>query len=332
MADTKTICVVTAVYNDWPAFSHLLSDFEKSFAGEKLLFDVVVVNDASTTSLQSRFEEHTGGQLIRSVTVLDLMANLGNQFAVAVGLRYATEHRPCDAVLVMDADGEDRLADAKRLIEAWQSKPDMIMVGRRAKRSESAAFKLFYSLYRATFRILTGSRIAFGNFSVIPQPLLRSVAYRPELPHHYSATILRTRLPMIEIATERGHRYAGRSHMNMPALVFHAVAGFSVFSDVLFSRLLIASASTAGLCGVGIIFVTALRLFTDVAFPNWATTVIAFLALLASQAILLILCSGFLLLMGRSSMLLTSLETSKMVVRVTTFGAVADTAAKQAHS
>jgi hypothetical protein len=100
--------------------------------------------------------------------------------------------------------------------------------------------------------------------------------------------------------------------MSMPPLVFHAVAGFSVFSDMLFSRLLIAAACVGAVCGVGIVAVTALRLLTDIAFPNWATTVIAFLVLLATQAILLILCCGFLLLTGRSSMLQTALDLSRI--------------------
>jgi glycosyltransferase involved in cell wall biosynthesis len=323
MSVAQTICLVTAVYNDWPAFSHLLADVESTFTGQGIVLDVIVVNDASTTPLCSQFEKYTSKAVIRSVTVLDLRANVGNQYAVAVGLRYAAEYRSFDAVLVMDADGEDRVDDAKRLIETWRAK-DALVVGRRAKRSESAAFKLFYLLYRMTFRTLTGHDISFGNFSVIPGSLLRSIAYRPELPHHFAATILRTRLPIAQIVTTRGHRYAGDSHMNMPALVFHAVAGFSVFSDILFSRLLIVSASVGVLCSIGIVTVVLLRLLTDVAFPNWATTVIAFLALLAAQAILLILCSGFLLLTGRSTMLLTSLETSKMLASVQTYGMVGE--------
>jgi polyisoprenyl-phosphate glycosyltransferase len=229
------------------------------------------------------------------------------------------EHCSCEKILVMDADGEDRVGDARLMIEESRLRSGAIIVGQRAKRSESGSFKLFYFLYQATFRTLTGRRIAFGNFSVIPKALAQPIANRPELPHHYSATLLRTRLPIVEIPTTRGRRYAGDSHMNMPGLVFHALAAFSVFSDALFSRVLMTAASIIGLCAAGIIGVACLRFFTTVAFPNWATTVISFLALLASQAILLALSSAFILLMGRSSMLMASFETSRIISRVRNF-------------
>ena len=318
-ADELSICILTAVYNDWPSLSRLLSDLESEFAGAGVRIDVVVVNDASTSNMDD-FRAWTGRPVIRSISVLDLRANFGNQFAVATGLRYVAEHRKFDAVLVMDADGEDTVADARRLVAQWRAHRDAIVVARREKRSESALFKLFYAIYQVTFRLLTGRTIAFGNFSVLPQPLVGAIAGRPELPHHYSATLLRTKLPLIEIATERGRRYAGKSSMNFPGLVFHAVAGLSVFSEVLLSRLLIATATIASLCGLGIVFVVFFRLFTSLAFPNWATTVISFLALLASQSILLILSSGFLLVLGRSSMLLTSLETARMVRTIRSYG------------
>jgi hypothetical protein len=52
------------------------------------------------------------------------------------------------------------------------------------------------------------------------------------------------------------------------------------------------------------------------AFPNWATSVISFLTLLAAQALVLILCLAFLMLTSRSAMLLTSMEVSRLVKRV----------------
>jgi polyisoprenyl-phosphate glycosyltransferase len=312
MSGHQKLCLLTSVYNDWRAFSLLIEDIEKTFANQAITLDVLVVNDGSTAQYPPELENYRTATVIRSISVLDMRANVGHQFAIATGLRYAAEHSDAEAVLVMDADGEDRVEDARRLIEASKDRPNTIVVGHRTKRSESLAFRFFYVLYRMIFRVLTGKNISFGNFSFVPKSLLHSVTSRPELSHHYAATILRTRLPLALVATTRGRRYAGQSQMSMPALVFHAVAAFSVFFDVLFSRLLIAAAFTGIACTVGITVVTALRLFTDLAFPNWATTVVAFLVLLATQAILLILCSGFLLLMGRSLMLLTSLDSSRI--------------------
>jgi hypothetical protein len=320
MAGQKTICLITAVFNDWGPLARLLQEIEQSFARLGVTVDVVVANDASTDPLPPQFPGPGNRKVVGSVTILDLRANVGNQFAVATALSYAAENKGFDAALLMDADGEDRVKDAVTLLETWNTNDDRIVVGRRAQRSESTVFKFFYRMYRGVFRVLTGRHIAFGNFSVIPATLLPAIVNRPELGHHYSATLLRTRLPLLEVPTARGLRYSGNSNMNMPALVMHALAGFSVFADVMFSRILIAASFMGVLCAVGIVLVTLLRLFTGLAFPNWATTVIGFLALLATQIAVLVLCTGFLLLTNRSTTLLASLERSKLVSRVRTVG------------
>jgi hypothetical protein len=320
MAGQKTICLITAVFNDWGPLARLLWEIEQNFAPLGVTVDVVVANDASTDPLPAQFPGLADRKVVGSITILDLRANVGNQFAVATALSYAAENKGFDAALMMDADGEDRVEDAVTLLETWNTNDDRVVVGLRAQRSESAVFKFFYRMYRGVFRVLTGRHIAFGNFSVIPATLLPAIVNRPELGHHFSATLLRTRLPLLEVPTARGLRYSGKSNMNMPALVMHALAGFSVFADIMFSRILIAASFIGVLCAVGIVLVTLLRLFTGIAFPNWATTVIGFLALLATQIAVLVLCTGFLLLTNRSTTLLASLERAKLVSHIRTIG------------
>src|SRR5262245_47740138 len=134
MSGTQRLCLVTAVYNDWLALFQLLTDVESRFASQGISFDVLVVNDGSTAQLQPDLENYRTGGVICSIGVLDLRANVGNQFALATGLRYAAQHFDQDAVLVMDADGEDTVEDALRLVEAWRAKPNVIIVGQLTKR------------------------------------------------------------------------------------------------------------------------------------------------------------------------------------------------------
>ncbi len=127
---------------------------------------------------------------------------------------------------------------------------------------------------------------------------------------------------MVRVPTDRGRRYAGSSHMNLPALVLHAVGALSVFSDVLFSRLLIWASLFGVACGTGILGVSILRLATDLAIPGWTTTAIGVLTILAVQMVLLILCTGFLLIWSRSVMLLTTPESSGLLSRARSFTVV----------
>jgi hypothetical protein len=311
----STICLVIPVFNDWPALLRLFAELNTRFARTGVSFDAIIVNDASTVPGTVVLDSPAGGA-ITTISILDLRANVGHQMAIATGLHYAQENRTFDAVLVMDADGEDTPADALRLVQAWRNAGDNIVVAARGQRSESWAFRIFYRLYRALFRLTTGQSISFGNFTLLPASVLPAVLSRPELFHHLAATLLRTRLPLTTVPTRRGLRYSGQSQMNMPSLVLHALGALSVFSDILFSRMLIAMAAIGGLCGLGAIFVTALRLFTPYAFPNWATTVVSFLTLLTGQMIMIVLFTGFQLLMGRSNALLTSLESARMIKAV----------------
>ena len=315
-ASAPTLCLVTPVFNDWAALRRLLSELDAVLRQAGLRLDVIVVNDGSARRDVEATKPDPAWAAIREITLIDLRANVGHQLAIATGLHYAQQNRKFDALLIMDADGEDRPADALKLIEAWRETGNALVVAERTKRSESWSFKAFYHVYRYVFRMLTGKMISFGNFSLIPAALLPEILSRPEVVHHIAATLLRSRLPIIRVPTIRGQRYAGSSQMNMPTMVLHAVAALSVFSDVLFSRILIATAFIGVSCGIGTIFVAAVRFFTPYAFPNWATTVVSFLTLLAAQAVVLILCTGFLLLTNRASLLLTSMEVMRLVKEV----------------
>jgi glycosyltransferase involved in cell wall biosynthesis len=314
--DNPVICVVMPVFNDWAAMPRLLANLADAFRPSGSVLDIILVNDASTKPDNFAIEHCTADDVITAITILDLSVNVGHQLAITAGLHYVQRHKVFAAVLVMDADGEDQPHDAARLVAASRRQPDRLIVARRTKRSESLMFRLFYTLYRAVFRLLTGQAISFGNFMLIPANLLPSVLSRPELIHHLAATLLRTRLPITQVPTVRGQRYVGVSQMNVPALVTHAIGALSVFSDVLFSRLLIGASLVGFLCAIGSIIVACLRFFTTLAFPNWATSVISFLTLLAAQALVLILCLAFLMLTSRSAMLLTSMEVSRLVKRV----------------
>jgi polyisoprenyl-phosphate glycosyltransferase len=312
-ADKSAICLVMPIFNDWAALPRLLDNLADAFRGSGGTLDIILVNDASTEFEHFQIKNSATHDVISEITIVDLGVNVGHQMAITAGLHYAQQHKAFTAVLIMDADGEDEPRDAVKLVAAWRNQPDHVIAAQRTKRSESLIFRVSYGLYRAIFRVFTGHTISFGNFLLIPATLLPSILSRPELIHHVAATLLRTRLPITEVPTTRGRRYFGSSQMNVPALVTHAIGALSVFSDVLFSRLLIGAAVVGSLCAIGSVVVACLRFFTTLAFPNWATSVISFLTLLAAQALVLILCFAFLMLTSRAAMLLTSMEVSRLV-------------------
>ena len=67
------------------------------------------------------------------------------------------------------------------------------------------------------FFLLTGHRIGFGNFLALPAISARRVANMGELWLSLPATVLRSRIPITNVPTERGTQIA-RQLANEPCL------------------------------------------------------------------------------------------------------------------
>jgi polyisoprenyl-phosphate glycosyltransferase len=116
---------------------------------------ILLVDDGSPEPLQgwSWFApEH-----ISRMDVLLLQRNLGHQRAITMGLCMIKNEIQCDAVLVMDADGEDLPRDVIRLLNCFRENPESIVFAGRQKRFESITFRTGYRGYR----LLTGMSMTF---------------------------------------------------------------------------------------------------------------------------------------------------------------------------
>ena len=128
-----------------------------------------------------------------------------------------------------------------RLIGAFDSQPERrVVFAQRARRSESNVFKTFYGLYKAVYFLLTGAKVRFGNFSVVPYDILPKLTVVSEIWNHYAAGIMKARIPYVEVPTKRGMRLSGHSRMNFVSLVIHGLGAVSVHSDVIGVRALVA--------------------------------------------------------------------------------------------
>src|SRR6476469_5648237 len=94
--------------DDWVSATELIRRIDSAISAEKTrcTTTILLVDDASTkryegTELQGAFGS------IRAIEILRLRRNLGHQRAIAIGLVHVQQTIACDAVIVMDADGED---------------------------------------------------------------------------------------------------------------------------------------------------------------------------------------------------------------------------------
>jgi glycosyltransferase involved in cell wall biosynthesis len=295
------LIILMPLYNDWAAVSILLPTLERELNVHGLRAEVLMVDDGSTVTVPPIFGENSY-TAIQSVDILSLRRNLGHQRAIAVGLSYIEGNRPCDAVVVMDCDGEDDPRDVPRLVrECLANEGQKIIFAARTRRAESLAFKFFYHLYRLVHFVLTGVKVRVGNFSVIPWPVLKRLVSVSELWNHYAAAVYKARLPIALVPTQRGMRLEGRSHMNLVALVVHGLSAMAVFGDRIGVRLLIVVSAGMVLAGGALMGVFGIRLFTGLAIPGWATYASGILLVILIQMLLVILVFAFGILSARDN-------------------------------
>jgi polyisoprenyl-phosphate glycosyltransferase len=292
---TEKIIILTPVFNDAESLNTLLTNIKSSFQElEATEFSVLIINDGSTEPVAAK----PGFGF--PITIVNLQRNIGHQKAIAVGLAYIKENITCTKVLVMDSDGEDRPEDAVQLIKAAAAEPHKIIFASRKSRQESTRFRFFYRMYKWVFRILTGNKIAFGNFMLLPKPLVDKAVYYSEIWNHIAGGILKAGLPYTSIETHRGKRYAGNSKMNFTSLLIHGLGAIAVFIEVIASRLLIFSLSLIGISLLAIVAVVGIRTFTHLAIPGWTSTVVSAMLIVLLQSFLLSLFTIFLYLSSQS--------------------------------
>ena len=299
-SDRNGLLVLIPIYNDWTAVSLLLPNLNRALGGAGLVADILLVDDGSTVQPPARWPTEEWRSLGR-VEVLSLRRNVGHQRAIAIALAFVEQHFSRPVLVVMDGDGEDAPEDVPRLLECLeQHHRTPVVFAERTRRSESVIFRIFYALYRWAHVLLTGIPVRVGNFSVIPLSQLRRLVVVSEIWNHYAAAVFKARVPRVSIPTVRAPRLAGRSRMNFVDLVTHGLSALSVHSELIGVRLLVVTAAVIAVMVAALVVVLAIRVFTPLAIPGWASTVAGLLLILLLQAGAFASFFAFLILHARS--------------------------------
>jgi len=305
--------IVTPVFNDWASLAHLIREIDACADLSGRTVHIIAVNDGSNEPPDPA--AFTGPfRRIERIRIVHLAVNLGHQRAIAVGLVEAHKDPDIASVIIMDSDGEDRPSDIERLLAAQAGDPQVIVVASRAKRSETTLFRLFYLVYKAIFVLLTGQRISFGNFCLLPAAALRSLVHNAAIWNNLAAAVSRARIPRRAVPTMRGARYAGQSRMNFASLVIHGLSAVSVYADIAMVRIIVAAAALATAVALSMLGVVAVRLFTDLAIPGWATTAIGLMSVIFVQVMLIAGVATFQLLNQRSSRSILPIEEAQAYI------------------
>lgn len=301
MVPMLSVTVAIPVYNDWPAVLKLLPLLDTALQKDapNTRTRVLLLDDGSATGPGLEWD-NVRYEAIERVDILAMRRNLGHQRAIAVGLAYIEANLPCDAIVVMDGDGEDVPGDVPKLLARFQELGNNKAVfAMRARRTEKLSFRVFYKLYKGAHYMLTGQKVLVGNFSVIPFSLLRKLVAVSDLWNHYAASVFKARLPVEMLPLARGYRLAGESRMNFVSLVVHGLSAMSVHGDRIGVRLLTATGVSTVVLTIILAIALSYRLITNYEFPRWLVTAAAALLVALLQSVAISLVFVFLMLAGR---------------------------------
>ncbi|MGE5336100.1 MAG: glycosyltransferase [Nitrososphaerota archaeon] len=265
--------IVTPVYRDVESFEVLRENLLAELGPDAAAATFVVIDDTAGQDEQiERLAAHA------DVVVLRPPFNLGHQRAIVFALRKILPRvGDDDAIVTLDADGEDKPSDLPRLLAALRGGPEEpalkqhVVLALRTKRRESLGFKVFYRLFRLMFRSLTGRTVRSGNFAAMPGSLARRVLLHPSFDLSYSSAILALDVPVSYVPCERGERYQGRSKMTYGRLAMHGLRMLMPFTDRIAIRALAAFVFFAILGGALAVVIVFLKLFTSSAIPHWTS-------------------------------------------------------------
>jgi hypothetical protein len=272
----RKLVVVTPVYEDREASSRLFRELGAEFGRE---LRVVAVEDGSVREPVGTAQLEAAGV---SGVVLRLRRNVGHQRAIAIGLGFVATEWADSEVVVMDSDGEDMPASVPALLARLRAGDVDIAVAQRGNRVEGLKFRGFYACYKAIFNLLSGRRIAFGNFMAMgPAALARLVAMQ-ESWVHLAACVLNSRLRLAACPLDRGPRYAGSSKMNFVALALHGFKALMVFAEDVLVRVGIVCAAVAAVSVSGMVLAIGLKI-AGFATPGWFSVALGVLMLMFLQ-------------------------------------------------
>jgi len=286
----NTVSLVIPLYNEEEVVELLVDELEAFRSSREEVTEVVFVDDGSRDRTIKRVRERTSG--LDGYTLVALSRNFGHQIAVTAGLEFVRT----DAAIIMDADLQDPLEVAGRMIDRWREGYDVVYGVRSEREGEGLLKKATAKLFYRFFRWITELDMPLdtGDFRLVSRDVIDAYGEIGEHDPFVRGLISWLGFEQTGITYERRPRVAGRTKYpwrKMMDLAFKAVTSFS-------DRPLRLATKLGGLLSViafsGIIWVLFVRLFTESAVPGWASVVLALLLHGGVQLVVLLIFGWYL--------------------------------------
>ncbi len=201
------------------------------------------------------------------VTGIDLSRNRGHQNALLAGITEAKKH--ADAIISMDADLQDDIDAADKMLEKFHEGCDVVY-GIRSSRQKDSFFKRTTAQLFYKFMHSMGAEIVYNHadYRLLSRRAADALGDYKEV-----NLFLRGIVPLIgyksdEVYYERGERFAGESKYPLKKMLAFAVDGITSFS-VKPLKMICAAGLIMALISVFFLIKAVVDHFTDNAEIGW---------------------------------------------------------------
>lgn len=276
MPHHRTVSLVLPVHNEAEVLPRQLATLQEFMGREhRVSFEVVIVDDGSRDA--SAALARLAADADPRIRLVRLSRNFGKEAAVTAGIRSATG----DAVVPMDADGQDPIEVVGEFITAWLGGAAVVL-GHRSDRSSDHLLKRWTAaaFYRV-FNRLTAVRMPpeVGDFRLMDRAVVDAFLQLPERERFLKGLFAYVGFEPTVVEYARPKRHSGRSNFSAWRLWNFALDGLFSFSTAplrIWSYLGVLGV-VGGLTYAAFVFILAAR--GGVPVPGYASTLLVVLVM-----------------------------------------------------
>lgn len=220
------VALIIPVYNEQVVVPTLVRAIEAFKTSYSVVKSVVFVDDGSTDN--SVFEIQAATKGLRGYHIIQLSRNFGHQMAITAGIKWCTS----DAAIIMDADLQDPLETAGKMIDKWLEGFDVVYGVRSSRNHVSAVQRIsahwYYRLFRSVAKI--EAPLDTGDFRLISRRVMDAYNELPEQQPYVRGLISWLGFKQIGIPYERPGRIAGDTKYPFNRRMSLAINGLTSFS------------------------------------------------------------------------------------------------------
>ena len=219
------ISVVIPVYNNAATVEELARRIDAALAQRD--YEIIFVNDGSSDDSLERLRRIAAAD--RRVRPIALARNFGQHPAISAGF----EHAAGDAIVLMDADLQDRPEDIPAMLGKLRDGIDIVYT-RKAQGAKSAPGRISSTLYHYVFSSITGSRrfAEIGTLRAFSRKFLAAVLQYRERNVLYGPLMVYMGFNSEFVDVVRDERASGKSSYSFGKRLGLAVNSLISYTDI----------------------------------------------------------------------------------------------------